>query len=153
MRFLRITKDNWSDAIRLMPKRNQYCHVRKEAVLYSMAKAFVSKQGEYTPLVIEEDGKLVGAIRVRNYGHGIGLAAFFIDRRYQRQGLGRKAVRNLVQWVRENYPKAVEIETAVDPDNAAARALYESEGFSYTGVVSATGVLDMEMSLKPPCNR
>lgn len=152
MRFLRITKDNWNDAIRLMPKRGQYRYVRKEAVLYSMAKAFVSKQGEYTPLVIEEDGKLVGAIRVRNYGHGTGFAAFFIDRRCQGQGLGRKAVRNLVQWVRENYPKAVEIETAVDPDNAVARALYESEGFSYTGVVSATGVLDMEMSLKPPCN-
>ena len=153
MRFLAITKGNWNDAIRLMPKRGQYRHVRKEAVLYSMAKAFVSKQGEYTPLVIEEDGKLVGAIRVRNYGHGIGFAAFFIDRSCQGQGLGRKALRNLVQWVRENYPKAVEIETAVDPDNAVARALYESEGFSCTGVVSATGVLDMEMSLKPPCDR
>ena len=153
MRFLRITKDNWTDAIRLMPKRGQYRHVRKEAVLYSMAKAFVSKQGEYIPLVIEEGGKLVGAIRVRNYGHGVGFAAFFIDRRYQGRGLGRKAVRNLVQWVRENYPKAAEIETAVDPDNAVARALYENEGFRYTGVVSETGVLDMEMSLKPPCNR
>ena len=149
MRFFRITKDNWNDAIRLMPKRNQYRHVRKEAVLYSMAKAFVSKQGEYTPLVIEEGGKLVGAIRVRNYGHGIGFAAFFIDRRCQGQGLGRKALRNLVQWVRENYPEAVEIETAVDPDNAVARALYASEGFVYTGVASPAGILDMEMSLDP----
>ena len=113
----------------------------------------MSKQGEYTPLVIEEDGRLVGAIRVRNYGHGVGFAAFFIDRRCQGRGLGRKALRSLVQWVRENYSQAVEIETAVDPDNAVARALYESEGFSYTGAVSATGILDMEMSLKPPCDR
>ena len=115
---------------------------------YSMAKAYVSPPGEYLPCVIEEAGELVGSIRIRNYGHGVGFAAFFIDRNHQGRGLGHKAIEHLIPWVKEHYPQAREIETAVHSGNAPARRLYESVGFGYTGVVDSSGVLDMEMSLR-----
>jgi len=99
------------------------------------------------PFVIDDDGKLVGSIRLRNYGHGVGFAAFFIDRRFQGRGLGRKALLHLIGYVKENFPKAVEIETAVLPDNTVAAKLYESVGLEYTGVVNEGGTVDMEMKI------
>lgn len=147
MRFIPIARENWQEASQLRPREDQYGYVRKEAVLYSMAKAYVSPPGEYLPCVIEEDGTLVGSIRLRNYGRGVGFAAFFIDWRHQGRGLGRKAIEHLIPWVKEHYPDAGEIETAVHRDNAVARALYERLGFRYTGAISARQIMDMERAL------
>ena len=100
------------------------------------------------PFAIEHDGKLVGAIRLRYYGHGVGFAAFFIDRRHQGRGLGKQTLLHLIHWVREHYPKAREIDTAVLPENAAACRLYESLGFRCTGVRNAGGTVDMELQFE-----
>ena len=147
MKFIEITKDNWLEAIQLRTRQNQYKFIRREVVLHSLAKTYVSPPGEYTPYVIEEDGKLVGSIRIRNYGHGVGFAAFFIDRKYQGRGLGRKALLHLIDFVKRHYPQAKEIETAVHPGNTIARKLYESIDLAYTGVVSKDGTMDMEMPI------
>lgn len=146
MRFVEINKDNWLEGITLRVKRSQYGYVRREAVLYSIAKTYVHPQGEYTPYLIEEEGKLVGSIRLRNYGYGVGFAAFFIDRKHQGKGLAKRALRHMIEFVRCHYRKAKEIETAVHSDNKIARKLYEAVGFHYTGVEN-DGFLDMEMQL------
>ena len=146
MRFVEITKDNWEAAIKLRPKRTQYRHLRGDVALHSLAKCYVMP-GRYVPFLIEDDGRAVGCFRLRDYGRGVNLVAFFIDRQYQGRGLGRKAVRHFIAWVREHCPKAQEIEIWVGPENAAARSLYESLGFAYTGQVSATGNLYMELRL------
>ena len=146
MQFVAITKGNFRQAIELRPKRTQYRFIRKEAVLYSMARAYLSPQ-ELVPFVIEENGRFVGAIRLRNYGRGIGFAAFFIDRKHQGKGIGRKALEHLIEWVRQNHPDAKEIETAVDPENHVACRLYENRGFRYTGVKNDSGTVDMELRL------
>ena len=147
VRFVAITKDNWLHAIELRVKPSQYVYMRRDAVLYSLAKAYVSQPGEYWPYVIEEDGKLVGAIRLPNYGRGVGFAAFFIDHRYQGQGLGRKALAHLVPFVKARFPQAREIETSVHRDNAVARRLHENLGMAYTGVASEQDLMDMEMQV------
>lgn len=49
MRFVEITKDNWQEAIELRAKRSQYVFARRDVVLYSIAKTYVSPPGEYTP--------------------------------------------------------------------------------------------------------
>jgi RimJ/RimL family protein N-acetyltransferase len=146
MRFVEINKDNWLEGIRLRVKRSQYGYVRREAVLYSIAKTYVHPQGEYTPYLIEEDGRFVGSIRLRNYGYGVGFAAFFIDRKHQGKGLARKALQHMIEFVRSHYRRAKEIETAVHCDNEIARRLYEAVGFHCTGV-ETDGFLEMEMQL------
>jgi diamine N-acetyltransferase len=148
MRFVRITKENFAEAIALKPKKSQYKFIRREAVLYSLGRAYTAScPDDAMPFVIEEGGKLVGAIRVRNYGHGVGFAAFFIDHRHQRKGYGPKALLHLLDWVKEHYPNATEIETAVYPDNAVACHLYERLRFRYTGVKNPGGTVDMELKL------
>ena len=149
IRFVEVTKANFPDAIQLRPKRAQYRFVRRDVVLYSLGKAYLAtRPDEAMPYLIEKNDRLVGAIRLRNYGHGVGFAAFFIDRRYQGKGLGREALLHLIDWVKEHYPKAKEIETAVVPENAAACHLYESLGFRYTGVQNAGGTVDMELQFE-----
>ena len=147
MRFVEITPDNWLEAIRLRPKPCQYKFTCREMVLYSLAKAHVFPPGVGLPYVIEEDGKLIGSIRIRDYRYGVGFAAFFIDRKHQGKGLGRRALLHLIDFVKRHYPNAKEIETAVHPDNAIACKLYESMGLAYTGVVSKDGIMDMEMPI------
>lgn len=148
MRFMEITKDNFQQAIQLRPKRTQYKFARRETVLYSLGRAYTAPRPQAAmPFVIEDDGKLVGAIRLRNYGHGVGFAAFFIDHRRQGKGLGRKAMLHLIDFVAEHFPKAQEIELAVLPENTVACGLYESLGFKRTGVVNEGGTVDMEMRI------
>ncbi len=72
--------------------------------------------------------------------------AFFIDRNHQGKGLGRMAMLHLIDYVKEHFPKAEEIETCVLPDNALARRLYESIGFVCTGAYS-DDCMDMEMKI------
>ena len=105
MNFVEITKDNWEQAIKLKPKRQQYGHLRGDVSLHSLAKCYVFP-GKYVPYLIEEGGKPIGCFRFRDYGKGVNLVAFFIDRKYQGRGLGRKAVEHFIEWVRQNYPKA-----------------------------------------------
>ena len=149
MKFVEITKDNFADAIQLRPKRTQYKFARRETVLYSLGKAYVaSRPDEYMPYIIEKNGKFVGAIRLRNYGHGVGFAAFFIDRNHQGKGYGKEAVLYLIDWVKEHFAKAKEIECAVSPENTVACRLYESLGFRYTGVKNSGGTVDMELQFE-----
>ena len=148
MRFVEITKENFTEAIALRPKRSQYRFTRRETVLYSLGRAYTASHAqEHMPFAIETEGRLVGAVRLRNYGHGIGCAAFFIDREHQRKGLGKKAMLYLIDWVKEHFPSAKEIELAVHPDNTVACRLYEILGYRYTGVKNADGEVDMELQL------
>jgi diamine N-acetyltransferase len=147
--FVPVTRDNFTEAMELRPKRSQYGYIRREAVLYVLAKAYLAlPDRSSTPYLIEEDGRYVGFINLRDYGHGVGFSAFFIDRRYQGKGLGRRALTHLFAWVKEHHPTAREIETAVQPENTVASRLYESLGFHYTGVVNPSGTVDMEVQLK-----
>lgn len=148
MNFVQITPSNFAAAIQLAPKRSQYKYVRKDAVLYKLAKAFIALPDKMSiPYLIEENGRYVGFIDLRYYGHGVGFSAFFIVRKYQGKGIGQRAIVYLIAWVKEHYPKAIEIECAVLPENTAACHLYESLGFCYTGVVNASGTVDMELRL------
>jgi diamine N-acetyltransferase len=148
MQFIKIAKENFFQAIQLKPKSSQTRFMRREAVLYSLAQAYITadQPDRRLPLVIEHEGQLVGSIRLRNYGRGVGFAAFFIDGKHQGRGLGRAALLHLFEYVKTHYPRATEIETCVHPDNTIARKLYESLGFAYTGACTGE-YLDMETQL------
>lgn len=147
MQFVEITKANWETASELRPKRSQYAFLPREVVLHSLARCYVEgeKRGKHIPFLILHEDKPVGAFLFRNYGTGTNLTSFFIDRKYQGRGLGRLAVQSYIEWVKENFPNAREIELAVGAENTAARKLYESFCFEYTGETSEKGNLYMEL--------
>ncbi|MEE4194444.1 MAG: GNAT family N-acetyltransferase [Anaerolineae bacterium] len=146
LHFVEITKDNWEIACKLRPKRSQYAFLPREVVLHSLARCYVQedKPDRYIPYLILHQDQPVGTFLFRNYGIGTNLISFFIDRKHQAKGLGRLAIQTYIEWVKENHPNANEIELAVSPGNTAARRLYESFGFEYTGEISKKGNLFME---------
>ena len=73
------------------------------------------------------------------------LWRLMIDRRYQRQGYGRQAMRIVIDHVR-TLPNATEFYTSHLRGNHGAAAFYRGLGFQYTGE-ETDGDLLMRMSL------
>ena len=48
-------------------------------------------------------------------------------------------------WVKNNFPRASEVELCVADENTVARRLYENLGYEYTGETSELGNLYMEL--------
>lgn len=59
----------------------------------------------------------------------LGLRAFFIDTRWQRQGLGALALGALLADVTKRHPEARQLVLTVDPGNLAAIRIYLRAGF------------------------
>lgn len=59
----------------------------------------------------------------------VGLRGFFIDARWQRRGLGRRALSRLLDVLPERHPAARLLVLSVDENNAAALGLYRQAGF------------------------
>ena len=72
------------------------------------------------------------------------IAPFIIDQKAQRQGVGRAALRIAAGKLFDAGGRTVRL--AVHPENQAAIALYEKEGFRFTG--AAWGPEDQVMGLK-----
>ncbi len=63
----------------------------------------------------------------------LGLRAFFIDTRWQGQGVGTRALRALFTDVATRYPAARQVALSVDTDNHVALRLYLHAGFADSG--------------------
>jgi diamine N-acetyltransferase len=80
------------------------------------------------PMAIRCDGELVGFLMYEPRGNRIvSLHRFMIDRRRQRQGIGREAMRVLVDRLREAGFETIYL--SFRPENSAARGLYDGLGF------------------------
>lgn len=130
-----VTRDNWQTALDLRVQPEQEPHVPSVAV--ALAKCYIRPEGgPVYPYAIMAGGEMLGFFTltceqgpVDNYW----LNAFQIDRRYQRQGYGTAALREIIVLIRREYPVSERFNLVVHPDNASARRLYECEGFVDTG--------------------
>lgn len=149
MQFIEITEENWEEIIQLKPKDEQAPYLRTDIALHSLARCYVGRNrlDNFIPYAIQQDGQYIGSFLLRSYGRGCNLTSFFIDEKYQGQGWGRQALTKYLEFVKENYPQAVEVEIAVAPGNTIAERLYQSFGFEYTGEVTHRGNLYMELQL------
>ncbi|MDW8552949.1 GNAT family N-acetyltransferase [Staphylococcus nepalensis] len=68
-----------------------------------------------------------------------------IDEKYQRQGIGRKAMRLLMFFVLDKY-KVNTLYLSIVRENQVARKLYEELGFYYTLVDDLNGELIFKYS-------
>jgi RimJ/RimL family protein N-acetyltransferase len=70
----------------------------------------------------------------------VALRAFFVDERFQRQGVARAALRRLPGFVRDGYPEAEIVVLTVNVTNPVAMGVYRRAGFEDTGRLHLTGV-------------
>jgi diamine N-acetyltransferase len=125
-----ITADNFVEAMRLKVKPEQEGFVASNAASIAQSKfhAFLECCGIYA------EHEMVGfsACGVNPDDGTVWIVRHMVGAQHQGKGYGREGLRRLVERLRASHaPPAVFLDVA--PANAAAMALYESEGFRDTG--------------------
>ena len=139
VRLVKIDCSN-REAVAALTKNPDGVPTPEEEFVTSNARSLLEAQyeGGWTPRGVEAAGRLVGFVM---YGwnaeeHFYEISRLMIDRRYQGQGCGRKALRLAVEDLKKT-PGIREIFLSAEPENQRALALYESEGFADTGRILA----------------
>ncbi|MBA3725161.1 MAG: GNAT family N-acetyltransferase [Armatimonadetes bacterium] len=134
-----VHKDNWRAVRELELKAGQQTFLHTN--LYSLAEAFVKPDApEYLPLVICEDGEVVGfAMIARDPEADLHwISRFMIDAQHQGRGLGRAGMLLVLDFMKQ-CPSCANVHLSVSADNAVALALYASLGFVPTGEKEGEG--------------
>lgn len=134
-----VTRQNWREALSLSVAPDQQHFVADYAppAAVALAKAYV-RPGEmmWVPFAIYADDKMVGFTELAfepDSSDQYWIYHFFIDQRYQGQGLGTEALRATVDMIKNSYCTCQAIQVTVHPDNAQAQHLYMALGFTPTG--------------------
>jgi RimJ/RimL family protein N-acetyltransferase len=114
------------------------------------------RHAHHQPIAILRDGEPVGFFvldtgpEVRQYLAApgvVGVRAFFIDRRHQRQGIGTQALTALPTYLRHHHPAAEAVALTVNTKNPWAIHVYRKAGFRDTGDLYLGGGLGPQLVL------
>ena len=129
-----ITEDNFIDAfnLRLAPGQEHFV----SHPVRSLAQAYVYRN-QCQPFGIYADGKMVGYVMVI-YDYDIpeyDIRHMMIDESMQGHGFGSEALDRVIDYIRTKpFGDSGRIALTCGKNNLIARKLYESKGFSATGV-------------------
>ncbi len=129
-----ITEDNFIDAFNLKLASGQERFV--SLPIRSLAQAYVYRN-QCQPFGIYVDGTMVGYVMVI-YDYDIpeyDIWHMMIDESMQGKGIGREALNKVIEYIRTKpFGNSGRIALTCNKDNPIAKKLYESKGFSATGV-------------------
>ena len=139
-----ITKENLDEVLALSVADDQKSFVSTNAE--SLAQAYVYSDTAY-PFAVYDDDTIVGFIMMGYYEakEYYTLWKFMIDKRYQNNGYGRRALELGIRYLRDRF-NVSEIYTGVIPGNTIAKNLYKSVGFKETGLIES-GMEEMRLVL------
>lgn len=142
--FREITSVNFDECINLEPREDQKSFVASNVC--SLAESYVALINQECipmPYAIYSDDVMVGFILISynmpdaHYEEEVyWICRLMIDRQFQGRGYGREAMCKALELIR-TFPKgkASLVSLSYEPDNAAAKALYASLGFTETGKI------------------
>jgi len=137
MRLIDVTRDNWEEVIFLTTNEDS-SHTIGEEFVASNAYSILQSVYEtgWTIKAIDNDGMLIGFTM---YGlceesNLYELCRFMIDHRYQGKGFGTKALKIILEEMREQF-SCGEIYLSIEPENEKGKHIYEKCGFIRTGEV------------------
>lgn len=97
---------------------------------------------------ILNDEKVIGFAMLRQFKKArFFLWNFAIDKNFQNQGLGTKAFKELIEFMKTEH-QCVELTTTYTWGNNVAKHLYENVGFKQTSVVEEDNIHEVNMSLE-----
>jgi diamine N-acetyltransferase len=137
-----ITSDNWREALELSVHAEQQKFVASvnPPVAIALAKAYVRPGGKKVePYGIYHKKKMVGFFNLHytpNSTDDYWIFHFFIDKRFQRNGLGLKAFRELMRQIKQNHPACYRLCLTVHPENEAGKKFYLKVGFSEDNILT-----------------
>ena len=145
LRLVKATRENFWELMDLRVTKEQEDFVASNAI--SLAQAYdCHADGDFAQAFGIYDGETpVGFAMIGHnsedyegmaevYRHSYCLWRFMIDRRYQKRGYGRDALKLLLDYVR-SFPDGAEAlwSTSWEPENKVAAKLYHDFGFTENG--------------------
>ena len=137
-----VTRDNWQEALELTvaPEQLRFVAAYAPVALVGLAKAYVRPAGRlWLPFAFHDGMKLVGFVALAYQPDDPAEAwinHFFIDQRYQGQGLGAAALQALQATVGAQFPQIRRLNLTVHPENTRAQHVYLTAGYHPTGAES-----------------
>ena len=129
-----ITEENFIDAFHLELAPGQESFVSHP--IRSLAQAYVYRE-QCQPFGIYAEGKMIGYVMVI-YDYDIpeyDIWHMMIDRSMQGRGYGSEALDRVMEYIRTKpFGDSDRVALTCNKDNPIARKLYESKGFSATGM-------------------
>lgn len=138
-----VTRENWRVALNLAVYSEQQRFIADYVPIaaIALAKAYVRPGGlVWVPYAFYIDATMIGFSELAyepGSAENYWVFHFFIDRRYQGQGYGKKALRLFLEFIKEQHVQCRSIQLTVHPENERAHQLYRSIGFQPTGAESS----------------
>ncbi len=142
----KIDWDNWEECMGLEVADEQKSFVAPNT--FSLAQSYLHLTNDKTPpfsYAIYNDGVMVGYTLYYYLPVGVNspydedcycICRFMIDKRYQGKGYGKQAMLKILEHIKSfPYGKTNFVTLSYEPENTAAKKLYESCGFTETGEV------------------
>lgn len=137
-----ISDDNWREALELSVHDEQLKYVSSihPPVAIALAKAYIRPGGKVVePYGIYNQNKMVGFFNL-HYTPGsrddYWLFHFFIDKRFQRIGLGSKTLNEVIRHIKTTNHTCNRLNLTVHPENEAGRLFYLKFGFSEENIMT-----------------
>lgn len=138
LRLEPVTDANWRAGLTVRAGEGQarFVAAYEPVLLVILAKAAVRVGGvEWWPFLLNDGARTVGVVGVadrRQHHKTLTIYHLLIDESQQRRGYGRAALQRIIELSHESTGCDL-LRLTVNPENAAAIALYQSMGFELTG--------------------
>ncbi len=134
-----VTRENWRATLQLTvhPEQQRFIADTVPIAAIALAKAYIRPGGLlWLPYAFYAQHQIIGFTELAYEPDSTDtywLFHFFIDRTYQRQGYGQKALLLFLDFIKQQHPHCRSIRLTVHPDNTQALRLYTRAGFQPTG--------------------
>ena len=139
-----ITPENWR--LGLTVRDDQRRFVSDSAGI--LARAFAYRENRSQAFVIYNEDIPIGMAMYHDFDDWkvYDFSQFFIDQRYQGNGFGYEAAKQIIQMMKDDGKYDKVVLCYIDGDEAA-RKLYEKLGFKHTGETDGNEII-MELKLR-----
>lgn len=132
IRFEKITKKNFRQAVDISVTKEQEEVIAP--VVYSLAQCYIFPSNLF-PFLIFDDDTPVGFILfgIDEAEDEYEICRFMIDQHKQKRGYGKAALLMAIDYLKNKGAKLIEL--SHQTNNLSVGKLYQSVGFTYTGVI------------------
>jgi diamine N-acetyltransferase len=134
--LVKIDANNWREALMLSVHDNQQNYVASVTppAAIALAKAYIRPDGRVVePYGITGENQMLGFFNLHytpESEEDYWIFHFFIDKKFQRTGVGSKALKALIKHIESTHPNCKRLRLTVHPDNVVGQSFYKRFGFT-----------------------
>ncbi len=130
-----VNEENWLDIIKLKVDEEQQKYLDRPTGI--IARGYIYRNCNARVFGIMDDAQMIGVALVRDFTDeplNYDLQQFMIDRQFQNKGYGTEALRQILNFLKQEG-RFNSVEVCVDREDLAAIHVYEKVGFIDSGYI------------------